>query len=57
MSMNKLLAAAGLTGAAVNALAHGGHGAEGAHWHATDAWGFVLAGLVVALVLWSRRGK
>jgi hypothetical protein len=55
--MNKLIAAASLAGSATLALAHGGHGAEGAHWHATDVWGFVLLGAAVALVLWSRRGK
>ncbi|MGL4809087.1 MAG: hypothetical protein ACRC4O_10130 [Giesbergeria sp.] len=55
--MNKLLTAAGLAGASINALAHSGHGAEGAHWHATDAWGFALAGVVVALLVWMRRGK
>ena len=37
-------------------LAHDGHGLFGAHWHATDALGFVAL-LVVALAasLWSRR--
>lgn len=37
-------------------LAHDGHGLFGAHWHATDALGFVAV-LVVALAasLWSRR--
>jgi len=39
------------------AWAHDGHGLQGGHWHASDAWGFVLAGAVLALVLWSRRGK
>ena len=39
--------------------AHGGHGiANEVHWHATDAWGFLLAGVVaVALIWWSRGGK
>ena len=36
-------------------LAHEGHGLEGAHGHATDAWGFVVLALVVAAMLWSGR--
>ena len=55
--MNKLLVAATLSGAASLAAAHGGHGMEPAHWHATDVWGFVALGLAVALVVWMRRGK
>jgi hypothetical protein len=40
------------------AQAHSGHGATGAHWHATDAWGFVALGLAaIAAALWMRRGK
>jgi hypothetical protein len=32
--------------------AHEGHGIEGlSHWHGTDAWGFVFAG-VVAMAMW-----
>ena len=30
-------------------FAHDGHGLSGAHWHATDTWGFVL---VVAAAVW-----
>lgn len=38
------------------ALAHDGHGPSGAHWHATDAWGFVmLAAVFAAGVWWARR--
>jgi hypothetical protein len=55
--MNKLLAAATLTSAASLAAAHEGHGMDLAHWHATDAWGFVLLGVVAALYFWYRRGK
>lgn len=44
--------------AASAALAHEGHGLDGPHWHATDAWGFVAVGALVALAVWlSRRGK
>ncbi len=38
------------------ASAHGGHGPSGAHWHSTDAWGFVmLAAVFAASVWWARR--
>ena len=38
--------------------AHEGHGLPGAHWHATDAWGFVALVSAVAVALWlSRDGK
>jgi hypothetical protein len=55
--MNKLLAAATLSSAASLVAAHDGHGMGPAHWHATDVWGFVALGVVVALVVWMRRGK
>ena len=45
-----------LTGTA--AWGHDNHGLSGAHWHATDAWGFVVTGLLVALAIWlGGRGK
>ena len=39
--------------------AHDGHGLSGAHWHATDAWGFVVAAAAFsALAVWlGKRGK
>ena len=55
--MTKLLAAATLASAASLAAAHGGHGMDLGHGHATDAWGFVMLGVVAALLLWLRRGK
>jgi hypothetical protein len=45
----------------LSALAHDGHGLTGAHGHATDAIGFVvavlavLAVLAVAAMIWSGR--
>ena len=41
------------------ALAHDGHGIEGAsHYHATDVVGFVAAAAVAALLWWfTGRGK
>ncbi|HSV55110.1 MAG TPA: hypothetical protein VLJ57_23500 [Burkholderiaceae bacterium] len=38
------------------AWAHDGHGMAGTHWHATDAWGFALAGVLIALAIWLSRG-
>ncbi|MBL0946085.1 MAG: hypothetical protein IBJ04_17340 [Hydrogenophaga sp.] len=37
------------------ALAHDGHGLSGTHWHASDAWGFVLIAALVGLAWWSSR--
>jgi hypothetical protein len=39
-------------------VAHDGHGQVSTHWHATDAWGFVALGAMLAVAVWlSRRGK
>ena len=41
-----------------NARAHDGHGATDAHWHATDTWGLLVFGGMLALALWlGRRHK
>lgn len=37
------------------ALAHGGHGQGGLHWHATDVLGFITIGALVAMVIWHLR--
>ncbi len=34
------------------AVAHDGHGLFGAHWHATDALGFIAAALGLGLAWW-----
>jgi hypothetical protein len=39
------------------AFAHEGHGLSGTHWHATDAWGWLALGVVVAAALWVARRK
>jgi len=36
-------------------LAHEGHGMTGAHWHATDLWGFVAMAVLVGVVIWQSR--
>ena len=39
--------------AAFNVHAHPGHGIlQDAHWHASDAWGFVAVAALAALALW-----
>ncbi len=38
------------------AQAHEGHGMEGAHWHATDAWGFIAAVAIMVAAIWFSRG-
>ena len=37
--------------------AHEGHGLAGAHWHASDAWGYVVIAACVAAAWWASRGK
>ena len=37
------------------AHAHDGHGLLGSHWHATDLWGFVAMGVVLAVAVWHGR--
>jgi hypothetical protein len=56
ISTVKKVAASALTIWAGSAFAHEDHGMSGAHWHATDVWGFVALGGVVALGIWLSRG-
>jgi len=46
-----------LAAAVFPARAHEGHGLAGAHWHATDAFGFVALLAVLAAVAWWRGRK
>ena len=49
--------AGALLAAASAALAHEGHGIEGAsHWHATDTFGLLLVTGAAALAWWFSRG-
>jgi len=41
--------------AAPAARAHDGHGLPGAHWHASDVWGFVVMAALVGLAWWIGR--
>ncbi|MEK7344798.1 MAG: hypothetical protein AAB176_03825 [Pseudomonadota bacterium] len=47
----KKIASLFITTAAVNALAHDGHGLSGSHWHSTDTLGFVVFA-AMALAAW-----
>ncbi len=46
------LIAMGATAVSGTVWAHDGHGLSGAHWHATDAWGFAVVACFSALALW-----
>ena len=53
--MKKIALISIATGANV-AFGHDGHAMQGTHWHATDAWGFAVLGIVVATAIWMSRG-
>jgi len=56
MNLPRSFAALALLAAGA-AHAHPGHGfLEHVHWHATDAWGFLAAGALVAVAIWFTRG-
>jgi hypothetical protein len=37
------------------AWAHDGHGLLGAHWHASDAFGFVTLAAAIGVAMWISR--
>ena len=37
-------------------FAHENHGLSGSHWHATDVWGFVALGALLAAAIWASWG-
>ena len=39
------------------AIAHEGHGESGVHWHATDAWGFIIVAVAGLAGAWLSRKK
>jgi MYXO-CTERM domain-containing protein len=55
--MKTAIAACALLAAPLLAAAHDGHGPTGAHWHATDAWGFAVVGALAVAALWFARRK
>ena len=52
---HKFIAASALFIWATAVSAHDGHSLSGAHWHATDALGFVAVGAMVAVAIWLSR--
>lgn len=56
-SLRSAVLVAAACGAAAASHAHEGHGPGGGHWHPTDAWGFVVLALLLAVLLWRGRGK
>jgi hypothetical protein len=52
----KALGTLALAGTGSLAVAHEGHGLMGDHWHASDAWGFVVLAALVGVAWWSSRG-
>ena len=55
--MKSALIACSLAAAPWLAAAHDGHGLGGAHWHATDVWGFVALAVVAGAAIWWRKRK
>ena len=59
--MNKLfgkwIAAVGTIASTGAAMAHGGHGLEQPHWHATDVYGFVVVVVLAAAAVWFSRSE
>ena len=55
--VKQLSAAAALLATAAGAWAHGGHGLQGSHWHATDVSGFVLVVVLATLAILLSRGE
>ena len=49
------VAASAMLASAHTALAHDGHGLLGSHWHATDLWGFLAVGVLLAIAIWQGR--
>jgi hypothetical protein len=50
--LQRLAQACGAIAVPGGAYAHDGHGLFGAHWHATDALGFIAVALGVGLAWW-----
>jgi uncharacterized membrane protein YhaH (DUF805 family) len=38
-------------------LAHEGHGANGPHWHASDAWMLLALAAGIGVAIWLSKGK
>ena len=55
--MKSTLTTLGLLVTAGTAFAHEGHGAQGTHWHAADAWGFMAGLAAAAALMWWRSRR
>jgi predicted alpha/beta hydrolase len=52
----KLIAIQAIITPATSIFAHDGHNLQGSHWHASDAFGFVILAAAIGLTLWFGRG-
>jgi hypothetical protein len=52
----KLIAIQAVITLATSIFAHDGHRLSGSHWHASDAFGFIILAAAILLALWSGRG-
>ena len=57
LPVKRLLLSCALCATPWIAFAHDGHGLPGAHWHATDAWGYVVVAAIAVAALWFARRK
>jgi hypothetical protein len=53
----RLAAAAAVLATSTVAMAHGGHGFQGAHMHASDTAGFIVVAVLATLAIWLSRGE
>jgi len=53
----RISAAAALLASSAGAMAHQGHGLNGSHWHATDAYGFAFVAALAVIAIWLSRGE
>jgi hypothetical protein len=56
-TFGKWIAAVGTMASTGAAMAHGGHGVEEAHWHATDLYGFVVVAVLATAAIWFSRSE
>ena len=52
----KLIAFISIITPATGVLAHDLHGISDSHWHASDAFGFVILAAAIGLTLWFSQG-
>jgi hypothetical protein len=52
----KLIAIQATIMSSTSIFAHNGHDLQGSHWHASDAFGFIILAAAIVLTLWFGRG-